>query len=122
MLGVELWFVTVEEELPPFIMDTAPPGAYITQEVMDLIDDQNISYYGGLTQEAVALAQEQGVTLHAAAIAGDEVDSIVDHVRDQKADLLLIGFHRHSRFVDRFLGRTSHVPTLAAPCCVFVLQ
>ena len=121
-LGVDLFSITVEEELPPYVIDAAPPGAYITQEVVDLIDEQRNIYYAELTQDAVALALEKGVTLHAAVVAGDEVDTIVDYAGTQKADLLLVGFHPHSKFVDRFLGSTAHGLTLAAPCCVLAVK
>ena len=121
-LAVDLWTITVEEELPPYVMESAASGAFISQDVVDLIEEQRNTYYDQLMQEAVALAQEQGVTLHADVIAGDEVDSIVDHAGVQKADLLLVGFHPHSKLVDRFFGSTAHGLTLAAPCCVLAVK
>ncbi|MBV9849061.1 MAG: universal stress protein [Armatimonadetes bacterium] len=121
-LGVDLASITVEEELPPYIADTPMPGAFITPEVVELIDEQRKTYYDVLTQGAVVQALEQGVTLRAAVVAGDEVDAVADYARAQESDLLLVGFHRHSKLVDRFLGSTAHGLTLAAPCCVLAVK
>ena len=70
-----------------------------------------------LHEEATKLAHEHGVSATSAVIEGRETQAILHFLREQKADLLVIGLHQHDFYVSRLW---SSVYDLAqdAPCSV----
>ena len=70
-----------------------------------------------LHAKASLLAQEHGVRVKGSIIEGREVQAILHFLRDERADLLVIGLHQHDFYLSRLW---SSVYDLAqeAPCSV----
>jgi nucleotide-binding universal stress UspA family protein len=54
-----------------------------------------------LHEEATRLAHERGVSATSAIVEGRETQAILHFLREQKADLLVIGLHQHDFYVSR---------------------
>jgi len=111
--GVDLHLVTVEEELPRY--------ASMMDEVLD-VQERKKAYFDALHREAAAIAEDAGVRLHPAVVAGHEVEAIRNHVLQHGFDLLLVGFHGHSAISERLRGSTTGSLVLHAPCTVMVVK
>jgi nucleotide-binding universal stress UspA family protein len=70
-----------------------------------------------LHQRASLLAQEHGVRTKGSIVEGREVQAILHFLKDERADLLVIGLHQHDFYLSRLW---SSVYDLAqdAPCSV----
>ena len=71
-----------------------------------------------LHEKASRLAQEHGVRAKGSIVEGQEVQAILHFLKDERADLLVIGLHQHDFYLSRLW---SSVYDLAqeAPCSVF---
>ena len=112
-LGVDLYTVTVEEQLPRYAA---------TMEEVDAVKEQKDAYFEEMNRGAEVIASRESVTLHTAVIAGHEVHALIDYVVKGKFDALLVGFHGHSAISDRIFGSTSRSLVLNAPCTVIVVK
>jgi nucleotide-binding universal stress UspA family protein len=54
-----------------------------------------------LHEEMTKLAHEHGVSATSAIVEGRETQAILNFLREQKADLLVIGLHQHDFYVSR---------------------
>jgi len=54
-----------------------------------------------LHEKASLLAQEHGVRATGAIIEGKEVKAILHYLKEQRADLLVIGLHQHDFYLSR---------------------
>ena len=52
-------------------------------------------------EEAAKLAQELGVHAQGSIVGGSEVRSILHFLKEQKADLLVVGLHQHDFYLSR---------------------
>lgn len=112
-LGIELHSISVEEHLPHY--------AATIDEVQDA-KDRIDAYFRTLTKEARDQALLGGVDLQAAVRQGHEVETIVTYARDGGFDLLLAGYHGHSRIFDRFIGSTAQSIVRLSPCSVLLAK
>ena len=73
--------------------------------------------HGELHEKALLWAQEQGVRATSSIVEGREVQAILHFLKDERADLLVIGLHQHDFYLSRLW---SSVYDLAqeAPCSV----
>lgn len=73
--------------------------------------------HGELHGKAAALARERGVQIHSAIVEGREVETVLHYLREEKAELLVLGLHQHDFYLSRLW---SSVYELAkdAPCSV----
>jgi len=71
--GAELHSISVEEHLPHY--------AATVGEVLEAKAEKN-GYFAKVIDEAIEMAVKEGVTLHTKVVAGHEVETIVDYVRD----------------------------------------
>ena len=73
--------------------------------------------HGELHEKASRLAQEHGVRAKGSIVEGREVQAILHFLKDERADLLVIGLHQHDFYLSRLW---SSVYDLAqdAPCSV----
>ena len=111
--GSELHSISVEEDLPHY--------AATVGEVQEAKAEKN-GYFAKLVEEAREMAAREGVTLHSKVVAGHEVQTIVDYVRDYHFDVVLIGFMGHSKIYDRVWGSTSQNITRLVPCTAIVVK
>jgi nucleotide-binding universal stress UspA family protein len=111
--GAELCMICVEEHLPHY--------AATVGEVLEEKREED-SYFGALAKEATAEAAASGVALHVLVAPGHEVETVIKHADDIRADLLVIGFMGHSRVFGRIMGGTAANLTRLAPCAVLVVK
>ena len=57
--------------------------------------------HGELHEKAAPLAREHGVRAKGSIVEGREVQAILRFLRDERADLLVIGFHQHDFYLFR---------------------
>ena len=60
-----------------------------------------------LMERAKKLAALQGLTLECHLVPGHPIPTILNFARNQRFDLLVIGFGRHSTFYTRLIGSTT---------------
>jgi len=111
--NAELATVSILGDLPAYtsfaiVVDPDAPSAM--QEGRRRVHDE-------LHEKASLLAQEHGVRATGSIIEGKEVKAILHYLKEQCADLLVIGLHQHDFYLSRLW---SSVYDLAqdAPCSV----
>jgi len=112
-LGAELHSISVEEHLPHY--------AATIDEVEDAKDRIDV-YFRTLTKEARDQALLAGVDVQTVVRQGHEVEMIITYARDGKFDLLLAGYHGHSRIFDRLIGSTAQSIVRLSPCSVLLAK
>ena len=112
LAGTELHTISVEE-VPRF------PGT--VGEVMEEKETAN-STFGTAVTHAKEMAEAKGVKLVPHVMIGHEVKTIVDFVKKNEYDLLIIGFLGHSAIYDRIMGGTCQNLVRLAPCTVLVVK
>lgn len=111
-----LWAITVVEGIPDYVMASA--YAPVDSTVVDQLARQRETYTEGLLAEAIEIARASGVELITEAVAGAEIDSIVDAVVAHGCDLLVVGLRHHPGLLDRLVSKTASTLTERAPCSV----
>jgi nucleotide-binding universal stress UspA family protein len=112
-LSAELHTVTVMQDLPAytaFAQATDPAIGGVLRE-----DRQE--FYQHLEAGARDLCSGHGIEFHGNLVEGPPVDAIVDFLRRQKADLLVIGLHQRELHIAR-LWSTVYELAQDAPCSV----
>lgn len=112
-LEAELHSISVEETLPHY---AATIGE--VQEAKERID----AHFRTLTKEARDQALLAGVDLQPAVRQGHEVESIVTYAREGGFDLLVAGYHGHSRIFERVMGSTAQSLVRLSPCSVLLAK
>ena len=105
--------VSVEEELPRYATKRDELSAARTEAER---------YFAGLHAQAALQAAQRGVRTVTKILIGHEVRSLLDYVRDQRADLLVLGARGHSAVWDAFLGSTADKVVAHAPASVAVVH
>jgi len=114
-LGSQVHMISVEEDLP----------RYAEEETIEEVQEQQVrqdTYYGKLGRQAHAQAALKGVTLECSIVSGHEVKAVVEYARTGRYNLLVIGYHGHSKLYDHLWGGTSQNLTRMAPCSVLVVK
>jgi nucleotide-binding universal stress UspA family protein len=112
-LGAELASISVEEHLPYYAASISEVKG--TQEQID-------AHFQSLTKQARDLAALAGIDMDTRVQQGHEVERIVEAAREGRFDLLVIGYHGHSRIFERTMGTTAQAIVRHAPCPVLVAK
>ncbi len=112
-LAAELHSISVEEHLPHY--------AATIDEVQDA-KERIDRYFHALVKEARDQALLAGVDLQSEIRQGHEVETIVLYARDGGFDLLVAGYHGHSRIFDRLIGSTAQSLVRLSPCSVLLAK
>ena len=112
-LDAELHTVTAMGELPAYtafasVADSAAPR---------MLEHDRRQFYQNLHDKARDLFASYGIGFQGHLIEGPPVESIVDFLRRQKADLLVIGLHQRELHIAR-LWSTVYELAQDAPCSV----
>jgi nucleotide-binding universal stress UspA family protein len=112
-VNAELQTVTAMSDLPAYTAyaDAADPA------VSQMLQDDRLKSYKKLQDKARVQAGSQGIEVQNHLLEGRPVESIVDFLRRQKADLLVIGLHQHDFYIAR-LWSTVYELAQDAPCSV----
>ncbi len=112
-LKAKLHMISVEEEIPRYA------------ETMLEVDEEKEAedtYFGKVAAQAKRRAALHNVALETSIVAGHEVKSIVDFATAGGFDLLVIGYHGHSRVYEHLWGGTSQNLARMAHCSVLVVK
>jgi|SRR5579862_5305578 len=95
--NAELATVSILEEPPAYtsfsvIVDPGAPAAMM---------EERRNHHNELHAKAATLAQQTGVHAQGSIVAGKEVRAILHFLREQKADLLVVGLHQHDFYLSR---------------------
>jgi nucleotide-binding universal stress UspA family protein len=109
----ELQAITVMADLPAYtafasVGDPSLPHA---------LKQDRETFYQHLQEKARALALSHGVELRTHLVEGHGVEAVVDFLRKQNADLLVIGLHQRDFYIAR-LWSTVYELAQEAPCSV----
>ena len=108
------------EDIPP-----RPASISGTDEALSGIDEAHAdeeSAFDNVVASAKDLAEAYGVKLHAHVVPGHPFPSIVEFVRKNGYDLLVVGFMGHSALYNRLIGSTADRLVEHAPCAVMVVK
>jgi nucleotide-binding universal stress UspA family protein len=112
LCGADLHTISVEE---------IPHYAGTVGEVIEERDWENHAF-----QEAVQKSREMAaaadIEIHPHILIGHEVKTIVEFIKANGFDLLVVGFMGHSAIYDRVMGSTCQSLVRLAPCSVFVVK
>ena len=113
IMNGELQAITVMADLPAYTAFASVGDPSLPHELRQ----DRAAFYAHLQEKAHALALSHGVELHTHLVEGHGVEAIVDFLRAQKADLLVIGLHQHDFYISR-LWSTVYELAQEAPCSV----
>ncbi len=113
LVNGELHTITVVADLPAYtafagVADPSLPHA---------LNEDRAKFYELLQEKARTLARSHGIDLRSHLVEGHGVEMIVDFLREQKADLLVIGLHQRDFYISR-LWSTVYELAQEAPCSV----
>ena len=110
--GAKLHTISVEE---------VPRFAGTVGEVVEEKDFANHRFSAAVGR-ARQMAGEKGIEVRPHIVIGHEVKSIVEFIRANGFDLLVVGFMGHSALYDRVMGSTCQSLVRLAPCSVLVVK
>ena len=111
-LNAELHAVTVMTHLPAYTAFAA-----VDSSLPHVLEEDQARSHEVLQQKALKVAQESGIELRNHGVEGHEIDIIVDFLRREKADLLVVGLHKHDLYIAR-LWSTVYELAQESPCSV----
>jgi nucleotide-binding universal stress UspA family protein len=112
-LNAELLAVTAIGELPAY---TAFAGV-ADSSISRVLEEDRRDFYAKLQDHARAQVESYGIGFQSYLVEGREVEAIVDFLRQQKADLLVVGLHQRDLYIAR-LWSTVFELAQDAPCSV----
>jgi nucleotide-binding universal stress UspA family protein len=112
-LNAELHAVTVMAGLPAYAAFAEATDPSLSKM---LEEDQERSH-ASIRQTAMKLANENGIELRGHVVRGHEIEVIVDFLRREKADLLVVGLHKSDLYIAR-LWSTVYELAQESPCSV----
>jgi nucleotide-binding universal stress UspA family protein len=112
-LNAELLAVTAMADLPAYTAFAGVADSSITR----VLEEDRLKFYKKLQDQARAQAETYGIELRSDLVEGRQVEAIVDFLRQQKADLLVIGLHQRDLHIAR-LWSTVYELAQDAPCSV----
>jgi nucleotide-binding universal stress UspA family protein len=112
-LNAELQAVTAIGELPAYAAFAGVADSSISR----VLEEDRRDFYAKLQDHARAQVESYGIGFHSYLVEGREVEAIVDFLRQQKADLLVVGLHQRDLYIAR-LWSTVFELAQDAPCSV----
>jgi nucleotide-binding universal stress UspA family protein len=112
-VGAALHTVTAPVELPSYTSFAAAADPALPHE----LNEDRLRSYAELQGNAAAQAEKLGITIQSHLVEGKPVEAIVAFLRQQKADLLVLGLHQREFYVAR-LWSTVYELAQDAPCSV----
>ncbi|MER3475207.1 MAG: universal stress protein [Armatimonadota bacterium] len=113
VLDAKLHVIMVEEDLPKY--------AATIGEVEE-VKQKRDAYFAQLEKRVQLAARLADVAVQTHIVAGHEVWSIVDFVKQHHVDLVVIGHQGHSTLHERVFGSTASSIVAHVPCHVLVVK
>ncbi|WP_433964632.1 universal stress protein [Tunturiibacter gelidiferens] len=89
----------------------------VDPEIPNVIREDQRRAHGELHEKASILAKEHGVLATGSVIEGREIQAMLHFLKEQRADLLVIGLHQHDFYLSR-LWNSVYDLAQEAPCSV----
>ena len=112
-LGAELRTVTVMADPPAYAAFVAAGGS----SLLRILEDDRLKFYQGLQEKARALAERHGIEIASCIVEGAQVETIIHDLREQRADLLVLGLHKRDLYIARLWSAVYELAQ-EAPCSV----
>jgi nucleotide-binding universal stress UspA family protein len=112
-LGAELRTITVMAAPPAYTAFAAAGDPSFPQT----LESDRLKFYQDLQEKARVLAESHGVEVLSHIVEGHQIETIIHHLREQKADLLVLGLHHRNLYMAR-LWSTVYELAEEAPCSV----
>jgi nucleotide-binding universal stress UspA family protein len=112
-LNAEFRAVTAIGELPAYAAFAGVADSSISR----VLEQDQRDFYAKLQDHARAQVESYGIGFQSYLVEGREVEAIVDFLRQQKADLLVVGLHQRDLYIAR-LWSTVFELAQDAPCSV----
>jgi nucleotide-binding universal stress UspA family protein len=112
-LHAELHTVTAMESLPAYTAFAAVADPSLPRE----LKQDRLRLYEELQEKARTQVQVHGIELQNHLVEGQPVEAIIQFLRRQKADLVVIGLHPHDLHISRLWNKVFELAQ-DAPCSV----
>jgi nucleotide-binding universal stress UspA family protein len=112
-LHAELHTVTTVEDLPAYTAFASAADPSLPQ----VLKQDRLRFYQELKEKARVQVQGHNIELENHLVDGQPVEAIIQFLRRQKADLVVIGLHQHDLHIAR-LWSTVYELAQDAPCSV----
>jgi nucleotide-binding universal stress UspA family protein len=112
-LNAELRTVTAIGDLPAYAAFAEAADSSIAR----VLEQDRLTFYKKLQDDARAQVESHGIGFQSHLVEGRQVEAIIDFLRQQKADLLVIGLHQRELHISR-LWSTVYELAQDAPCSV----
>ena len=112
LLNAELHTISVEE-LPHF-----------SETISEVEEEKEFedSKFSEIVQKAKEMAAAKNIQVKNHILVGHEVKTVIEFIRKNNIDLLVIGFIGRSAIYEWAMGSTSHSLVRLAPCSVLVVK
>jgi nucleotide-binding universal stress UspA family protein len=112
-LNAELLTVTAMADLPAYTVYAEATDPAIPR----ILEDDRLRFYKKLQEKVRVQVENHGIEHQSFLVEGRQVEAIVEFLRAQKADLLVIGLHQRDLIIAR-LWSTVYELAQDAPCSV----
>ncbi|HJT58831.1 MAG TPA: universal stress protein, partial [Ktedonobacteraceae bacterium] len=112
-LGARLDILSVEETAPRYVA---------THEESTREHSAAVAYYDGVQAPVRRHAEQRAIQTRCAVLSGHEGRTILDYIKEQHCDLLVLGHQGHSGVWGAFLGSTADKLVSQVPCSVLVVR
>jgi len=108
-------------ELHTISVEEVPHYAETVGEVIEEKDWKDHMYQEAI-QKSMEMAKEAGIEIQPHVLVGHEVKTIVEFIKSNNFDMLVVGFMGHSAIYDRIMGSMCQSLVRLAPCPVLVVK
>jgi nucleotide-binding universal stress UspA family protein len=112
-LGSHLHILTVTKPPPVYTAYATAADPQIAQ----VVEGDRVAFYTQLQAKVATVAEAANVLVTKYLVEGDEVESIVDLLRSEQADLLVLGLHRKTSTISRLWNKVFELAQ-DSPCSV----
>src|SRR5260221_6745831 len=113
LMQARLDILSVEETSPRYVA---------THEESGREHSAAMAHFDNLQAPIRRRAEQRGVQTRCAVLSGHEGQVILDYIREQRCDVLVLGHQGHSGVWGAFLGSTADKLVSHAPCSVLVVR
>lgn len=110
-----------QAELHTISVEQLPHFSETVSEVEEEKESEK-SRYDDIILKAKEMAEAENIPLETHIVAGHEVKSVIEFVKKNKIDLLVVGFLGRSAIYEWAMGSTSHSLVRLSPCSVLVVK
>lgn len=118
LAGASVSLITVVEKLPAYVSYVSA----VAPDVPHLLKTERQSFYQDMQSRAKERAAQTGVPIDARLVEGDEIEALVQAVREIRPDLLVVGLRRDPGGISGLVGGTAHRLALHTECDVLGIR